>query len=54
MFDNETGVNVTVKIPKSEHDAFKKICKSQDLSQSQVIRALVREYIKNNAQGALL
>lgn len=45
---------LTLRLPADLKAAFEMACKQNDQNSSQVIRAMMREYIKKNAQGDLL
>ena len=51
MSDN-TSLNL--RLPSELKKAFEDACERNDLSASQVIRAMMREYVRQNAQGDLL
>lgn len=50
----EKTVTINHRVPESLKLAFEAACKQNDQTGSQVIRALMREYVKKNAQGSLL
>lgn len=50
---DETAV-ITHRVPADLKRAFEQACKANDQTASQVIRALMREYVRKNAQGSLL
>jgi antitoxin component of RelBE/YafQ-DinJ toxin-antitoxin module len=41
---------ISVRVESSTKQVFEKICSSKDLSASQVIRAMIRDYVKQNGQ----
>jgi hypothetical protein len=45
--ENKTA-RLTVLIDPSRKDAFEKLCHSQDMTPSQVIRRLIRDYLVAN------
>lgn len=45
---------MTLRVPADLKKAFDMACKQNDLSASQVLRTLMRDYAKKNAQGDLL
>ena len=49
--DSETQLRV--RLPEPLHRSFLAICRAQDQSASQVIRAYIREYVRKNAQADL-
>lgn len=49
--DSETQLRV--RLPASLHKSFLAICHAQDQNASQVIRAYIRAYVKQHAQGDL-
>ena len=50
----ETQTVINLRIPCELKRAFEDACKANDQTASQVIRAFVRQYVKQNAQGDLL
>lgn len=50
----EKEVVVNFKCEKELRDAFKKATEQNDETMAQVLRAAVREYVKNNSQGSLI
>lgn len=42
------------RVPEDLKKAFDAACKDNDQTASQVIRAMMREYVRRNAQGDLL
>jgi hypothetical protein len=51
MSDNAT---INLRLPNDLKRAFEDACARNDQTASQVIRAMMREYVKKNAQGDLL
>jgi len=49
---DETKINL--RLPSDLKKAFEEACERNDQKASQVVRALMREYLKKNAQGDLL
>ncbi len=45
--ENKTA-RLTVLIDPARKDAFEKVCHSQDMTPSQVIRGLIREFLNEN------
>jgi hypothetical protein len=45
---------LNLRLPADLKAAFDAACAANDQTASQVIRALMREYVKRNAQGDLL
>lgn len=45
--ENKTA-RLTVLIDPPRKDAFEKLCRSQDMTPSQVMRRLIREYLSEN------
>ena len=43
--------HLTMRLPKEELDALKTHCRSQDLRVSQLVRRLVREFLKQQKEG---
>lgn len=52
--DSEQTVVVNHRVPPELKRAFDAACRANDQTASQVIRALMRDYVKKNAQGSLL
>lgn len=52
--DSEQTVVVNHRVPPELKKAFDAACRANDQTASQVIRALMRDYVKKNAQGSLL
>ena len=50
----ETTTVMNIRVPADLKTAFEIACKGNDQTASQVIRALMRQYVKQNAQGDLL
>jgi hypothetical protein len=50
----EQTTAISHRIPTDLKKAFDLACQSNDQTASQVIRALMRDYVKQNAQGDLL
>nr|CRY96486.1 hypothetical protein [uncultured prokaryote] len=50
----QENITATYRLPADLKRAFDDVCKSNDQTASQVIRAMMREYVKRNAQGKLL
>ena len=50
----ETTAILNLRLPADLKAAFEDACKGNDQTASQVIRALMRQYVKQNAQGDLL
>ncbi len=48
MKKSEEIVMFNVKVPRELRDAFNEICKSQDLTGSQVVRKFLTEFIKKH------
>ena len=44
---------IRARINEQEKKAFEDVCKSKDLTASQVLRAFIRDYIKKNAQRSM-
>lgn len=42
------------RLPEELKKAFDDACKGNDQTAAQVLRAMMREYVKKNAQGSLL
>ena len=53
MPENRTA-RLTLLIDPEKKKLFEEICASQDLTPSQVVRRLIREYIQENAGGRTL
>lgn len=53
-YDMEETVVINHRVPADLKRAFEQACKDNDQTASQVIRSLMREYVKKNAQGSLL
>lgn len=51
---DEKTIVVNYRVPEDLKRAFESACKGNDQTASQVVRALMREYVKKNAQGSLL
>lgn len=45
--------NLTIRVPAEMRDRFLQVCKDQDVTASQILRAAMRAYLESNAQGAL-
>lgn len=45
---------MNMRLPESLKIAFEAACKQNDQTASQVIRAMMRDYVRKNAQGDLL
>ena len=50
---DENKVLVTFRLPEELKVAFESACKANDRNSSQILRDLMREYIKKNNQGEL-
>ena len=50
----ETTAVINHRVPADLKRAFEDACKANDQTASQVIRAMMREYVRANAQGDLL
>jgi metal-responsive CopG/Arc/MetJ family transcriptional regulator len=48
----ETTLNL--RLPADLKKSFDAACKANDQTSSQIIRAMIREYVKKKAQGDLL
>jgi len=44
---------MSVRLPKHLRDSFAKACKANDLTQSQVVRIMIKEYIARKGQISL-
>ena len=49
-----TNATLNLRLPADLKAAFDAACAANDQTASQVIRAMMREYVKRNAQGDLL
>lgn len=45
---------MNLRLPADLKKAFEEVCRQNDQTASQVLRAMIRRYIKENAQGDLL
>ena len=48
MFVESKTARLTVLIDPAKKEAFEKLCAAQDLTPSQVVRQLIREYLQRN------
>lgn len=45
--------NLTIRVPAEMRDRFLQVCKDQDVTASQILRAAMRAYLESNSQPAL-
>lgn len=49
----EETVTMTVRVPVGLKTSFDEVCKRNDVTGSQILRAAMRQYVKENAQADL-
>lgn len=52
--ETEKEILVSMRVPADLKRAFEETCKAADQTVSQVLRAAMRAYVRENAQGELL
>lgn len=45
--------NLTIRVPVELRDRFLQVCKANDVSAAQILRAAMRAYLESNAQSVL-
>jgi len=43
---------LTILIDPAKKQAFEELCRTQDMTPSQVVRRLIREFVENNEEAA--